>query len=67
MLMISPEHYKGDIECIDAIKSSMTKEQYLGYLKGNIQKYIWRYDKKNGIEDLKKAQVYLGWLIKELE
>jgi hypothetical protein len=65
--MISPEHYKGDIECIDAIKSSMTKEQYLGYLKGNIQKYIWRYDKKNGIEDLKKAQVYLGWLIKELE
>jgi len=67
MLMISPEHYKGEIECIDAIKSSMTKEQYLGYLKGNIQKYIWRYDKKNGIEDLKKAQVYLGWLIKELE
>jgi hypothetical protein len=67
MLMISPEHYKGDVECIDAIKSSMTKEQYLGYLKGNIQKYIWRYDKKNGIEDLKKAQVYLGWLIKELE
>lgn len=67
MLMISPEHYKGDIECIDAIKSSMTKDQYLGYLKGNIQKYIWRYDKKNGIEDLKKAQVYLGWLIKELE
>jgi hypothetical protein len=67
MLMISPDHYKGEIECIDAIKSSMTKEQYLGYLKGNIQKYIWRYDKKNGIEDLKKAQVYLGWLIKELE
>jgi hypothetical protein len=67
MLTISPDHYKGEIECIDAIKSSMTKEQYLGYLKGNIQKYIWRYDKKNGIEDLKKAQVYLGWLIKELE
>jgi hypothetical protein len=63
----SPSHYKGEIECIEAIKASMTKEQYLGYLKGNIQKYIWRYDKKNGIEDLKKAQVYLGWLIKELE
>lgn len=64
---INPNHYKGEIECIDAIKSSMSYQQFTGYLKGNIQKYIWRYDRKNGTEDLKKAQWYLERLIKEVE
>ena len=62
-----PPHYQGEIECIDAIKSSMTKEQYTGYLKGNIIKYLWRFERKNGIEDLKKANVYLNWLQREYE
>ena len=62
-----PAHYQGEIECIDAIKSSMTKEQYTGYLKGNIMKYLWRFERKNGIEDLKKANVYLNWLQREYE
>jgi hypothetical protein len=60
-----PPHYQGDIECIDAIKASMSHSQFIGYLKGNIQKYIWRFDRKNGVEDLKKAQWYLDRLIKE--
>lgn len=64
---INPNHYKGEIECIDAIKSSMSHQQFIGYLKGNVQKYTWRYDRKNGIEDLKKAQWYLERLIKEVE
>ena len=64
----SPPHYNsGDIECIDAIKESMTLEAFKGYLKGNIQKYIWRYEAKKGVEDLKKAQWYLNKLIKTLE
>ena len=64
----SPPHYNsGDIECIDAIKESMTPEAFIGYLKGNIQKYIWRYEAKKGVEDLKKAQWYLNRLIKTLE
>jgi len=64
----SPPHYNtGDIECIDAIKESMTPESFKGYLKGNIQKYIWRYEAKKGIEDLKKAEWYLNRLIKTLE
>jgi spore coat protein CotF len=62
-----PNHYKGEIECIDAIKNSMSIEEFKGFLKGNVQKYVWRYDKKNGIEDLKKAQWYLDRLIKENE
>ena len=33
------------------------------YLQGNILKYLWRYDYKNGVEDLKKAQWYLAKLI----
>ena len=40
---INPDHYKrGNIEAIEAIKESMTEEAYLGYLKGNILKYLWR-------------------------
>jgi len=62
----SPSHYSsGSIECIDAIKESMTPEAFKGYLKGNIQKYLWRYEHKNGVDDLHKARVYLNWLIEE--
>ena len=60
-----PAHYEGTIECIEAIKSAMSKEAFKGYLKGNIMKYIWRYDRKNGVEDLQKAQWYLKRLIDE--
>jgi hypothetical protein len=60
----SPPHYNvGDIECIDAIKSSMTQSAFLGYCKGNVQKYMWRYEHKGGIESLKKAQWYLNKMI----
>ena len=61
----SPPHYKsGGIEAIEGIEASMGPEAYAGYLKGNIMKYLWRYEKKGKpIEDLKKAQWYLGRLI----
>ena len=63
-----PAHYnQSGIECIQAIEASMTSDQFCGYLKGNIQKYIWRYEDKNKIEDLKKAQWYLNKLIKTYE
>ena len=62
-LVNSPEHYKtGDIECIAAIEAAMTPEEFAGYLRGNIIKYIWRYDKKHRDDlalaqrDLEKAQ-----------
>ena len=35
----------------------------LGYLEGNVVKYISRWKNKNGVEDLKKAQHYLSKLI----
>lgn len=59
-----PSHYtSGGIECIEAIKESMCTIAYKGYLKGNVMKYMWRYEDKNGLEDLEKARVYLDWLI----
>lgn len=63
----SPQHYaSGGVECINAIKASMSQEAFKGYLKGNVQKYLWRYEKKIApLEDLHKAQVYLRWLIEE--
>jgi hypothetical protein len=59
-----PSHYtQGGIECIDAIRASLGLAEFADYCKGNIIKYIWRYRFKNGIEDLKKAAVYLNWMI----
>ena len=59
-----PSHYTdGGIECIEAIEAQLTAEEYRGYLKGNIAKYIWREKHKGGTESLKKAQWYLGRLI----
>ena len=59
-----PSHYcRGGIECIDAIEASLGKDEFTGFLRGNIIKYIWRYKDKNGLEDLKKAQWYLNKLI----
>ena len=57
-----PKHYtKGKIEVIDYIYDKLTKEQFIGYCMGNVLKYTSRYDKKGGIEDLEKADVYLRW------
>ena len=60
----APEHYtSGNIECIEAIEAQLTPEEYRGYLKGNVAKYVWRERHKGGIESLKKAQWYLNRLI----
>ncbi len=65
-----PPHYtQGDakcpacshpIECIDVTRHMM-------FNAGNAVKYVWRYEMKGGIEDLKKAVWYLQDLIKKLE
>tara|TARA_B110000971_G_scaffold140555_1_gene143678 strand:+ start:182 stop:559 length:378 start_codon:yes stop_codon:yes gene_type:complete len=64
---INPDHYKsGLIECIEAIEESMTTAAFAGYLKGNVQKYLWRYETKHAddpLQDLQKAEWYLSYLI----
>jgi len=61
----NPAHYgKGKIECIDYIQDFLTAEEYIGYLRGNIAKYLHRWRYKNKQEDLLKSQWYLDRLIK---
>lgn len=56
-----PSHYtSGKVECIDAIEASLSPEEFEGYLRGNVIKYIWRYKLKGKeTEDLAKAEWYL--------
>ena len=64
-----PKHYnQGGIECIDAIKAAVVgKTGIEAFCVGNAIKYLFRYEKKNGLEDVKKAQWYINRLIQELE
>ena len=65
-----PAHYNktpGGVECIAAIRSSMTPEAFAGFCKGNVLKYLWRYENKGGVGDLQKAAVYLDWLTNTAE
>jgi len=60
----NPAHYgKGSIECIDYIEDFLTTEEYIGYLRGNIAKYLHRWRYKNKQEDLLKSQWYLDRLV----
>jgi hypothetical protein len=56
----SPPHYnQGGIECIDYIESFLTRDEYIGYLRGNVAKYNHRCRYKGKMEeDLRKAQWY---------
>lgn len=63
-----PKHYThGGIETIDYIRAKMTPSHFQAYCIGNVMKYVSRYSHKNGLEDLKKASVYLNWAIQSLD
>jgi len=63
---INPEHYKKEgKEVIDIIKETLSRDAFLGFLSGNVIKYLGRYKEKNGVEDLNKAKWYLDRLIIE--
>ena len=65
----SPPHYNLNeygIECIDAIRASLGPKGFAAYCKGNVIKYLWRYENKNGLQDLEKAQWYLNKLVEHL-
>lgn len=58
-----PSHYEGEIEVIDYLRDKLTQEEFTGFCTANSIKYLSRWRKKGGVEDLLKAQVYLGWAI----
>lgn len=55
-------HYKLPIEPWDYVIANN-----LGYLEGNIVKYVSRYKNKNGLQDLQKALHYLEKLIEVVQ
>ena len=62
-----PKHYnKHGVECIDAIRATLTEDEFRGYCKGNVLKYTWRERYKNGLEDLQKAQWYLERVVNDI-
>lgn len=61
---IRPAHYRaGGVDVIEYAGHHVPREQMAGFYRINVLKYLTRYDKKNGVEDLKKAQFYLDKLI----
>lgn len=63
-----PPHYQGKVECIDALEAA-TKglEGIEAVCTANAIKYLWRWKRKNGIEDLRKARWFLERLIERLD
>jgi len=58
-----PAHYTAHpsgVECIDIT-------EHMNFNLGNAVKYIWRWERKNGMEDLLKARWYLNREIQRLE
>lgn len=66
---INPQHYKnGKVECIDALESAtIGKKGVEAVCTANVIKYLWRYEDKNGLEDIMKAQWYLEKLIEHIK
>lgn len=65
---IGGEHYKSkQVQPWTAMESWMTSEQFEGFLRGNVIKYIARYPDKDGMKDVYKAKHYLERLVELLE
>lgn len=64
-----PEYYKDNNgkDLISEMAERYSLEAYIGFCRGNIEKYVRRFDGKNGIEDLEKAKVYIDRLIEGLK
>ena len=67
-IQVGGDHYKSqEIQPWHAMEAWMSPDQFKGFLRGNVIKYIARCDKKGGAEDLKKARHYLDKLIEVCE
>lgn len=63
-LVNHPSHYEtGKFECIEVMEEALGRDAVKGFCIGNAFKYLYRANRKNGLEDLKKAQWYLNRVI----
>lgn len=61
MDQIGGDHYRGKtVQPWDAMEAWMSKEAFVGYLQGNVIKYLARWNDKGGLQDILKAQHYLA-------
>ena len=65
----APDHYTvGGIEAIDYMVAKATPDELRGYLRLSVIKYLSRVGHKDdALQEYKKAQVFLGWLVNHLE
>ena len=69
-MVVKPNHYqsKSGLECKDVIEAAV--EDLTGYeavYTANAIKYLWRWKKKNGEQDLQKAKRYIEFLLEKLK
>ena len=65
---VTPDYYKaGGVETIDYLHAFLTEDEFNGFCKGNIIKYVSRANRKNGLEDIRKARDYISYLITSMK
>lgn len=65
---LQPNYYQKDgKDLISHLDKLFSKDEFVGFMTGSIFKYLTRWQQKNGLEDLKKAKVYLDRLIEKVE
>ena len=63
-----PPHYAetdNGVECIDAIRAALGREQFIGFLRGQVIRYQWRLGKKECIDAIRAAlgrEQFIGFL-----
>lgn len=63
---VGGDHYRRlTPQPVELLKRWLSPEEFKGFLRGNVIKYIARYPHKGGVQDLEKAKQYLEWLIGE--
>ena len=67
-VVLRPKHYAStSIECIDAMRETQGDEAVKAFCVCNAFKYLWRHNRKNGDEDIKKASWYLNKAVELME
>lgn len=61
---VNPDHYKrGEVECIDAIRSALSPAEFQAFCRGSAIAYLWRLGHKDTPEqDARKTLWYVSWL-----
>lgn len=61
-----PGHYVGDVECIEAMVQTQGRAAVIDFCTCNAFKYLWRWRRKGGGDDLKKARWYLDYAVQTM-